>query len=137
MSNASNMFEIATRSKLRFASPRGDLTAEQLWDVPLRSRDDFNLDGIAKAASKALKAVTEESFVDTRANPQQGRMELTLDIVKYVIQTKITEENETTKRADRKAEREKLMAALSKKQDDALDQMSEKDIKKRLEALSD
>lgn len=38
-----NMFEFATRSKLRFTSARGELTAEQLWDVPLRSRDDFSL----------------------------------------------------------------------------------------------
>ena len=36
-----NIFEYATRAKLRFASSRGDLTVEQLWDVPLRSTDGF------------------------------------------------------------------------------------------------
>ena len=36
MSN--NIFEYATRSKLRFQSSHGVLTVEQLWEVPLRSK---------------------------------------------------------------------------------------------------
>ena len=45
-----NIFEYAARSKIRFQSTKGELTVEQLWDVPLRSRDDFNLNAVAKAA---------------------------------------------------------------------------------------
>ena len=61
----SSLFEYATRNKIRFASERGDLNVEQLWDVPLRAKDNFDLGDIARRASKTLKDATEESFVDT------------------------------------------------------------------------
>jgi hypothetical protein len=62
---AINIFEYASRNKIRFASPRGELSVEQLWDIPLRSKDDFNLNTIAQTANKAVKNATEESFVET------------------------------------------------------------------------
>lgn len=87
-----NIFEYATRTKLRFASTKGELTLEQLWDVPLRSRDDFNLNAVAKAANKAWKDISEESFVETAKTPEHTRRETALEVVKYVIDTKLAEE---------------------------------------------
>jgi hypothetical protein len=75
-----NIFEYATRNRLRFASVRGELTVEQLWnDVPLRSRDDFNLNVVAKSANKALKDISEESFVETARTPEHTRREMALE----------------------------------------------------------
>ena len=59
-----NLFEYATRTVLRFASTRGLISVEQLWDVPLRSNDGFDLDAIARSLSQELKSVSEESFVE-------------------------------------------------------------------------
>ena len=64
-----NLFEIATRKKLRFPSLKGELSAEQLWDLPLSSRVGLDLDNIAKAVNKDLKAEEEDSFVKTSTNP--------------------------------------------------------------------
>lgn len=130
-----NMFEYATRAKLRFASVRGDLTLEQLWDVPLRSRDDFNLDSVAKGANKALKALTEESFVSTERTPAHTKAEVTLEIVKHVIAVKISEEDVAKKRAANRAEREQLLKILAEKQAGALSALSAEDIQKRIAAL--
>ena len=71
-----SMYEVALRTKLRFDSPKGELSLERIWEMPLRSRDDFNLDIIAQTVSKALKGVSEESFVSTRKSAQQGRNRL-------------------------------------------------------------
>jgi hypothetical protein len=131
-----SMFEVATRKKLRFDSTRGLLTVEQLWDVPLRSRDDFNLDTVAKAANKALKDVSEESFVSTRRSPQQGQLELALDIVKYVIETKLSEEDAAKNRADAAKEKEKLLNILAQKEDEELAGLSKKQIENRIRALN-
>lgn len=128
-------FEYATRNKLRFASTRGELTVEQLWDVPLRSRDDFNLNTIAKAASKAWKEVSEESFVETTKTPEHARRELALEVVKYVIEVKLTEETAAAKRADNKLEKEKLLKILAEKQEGKLSELSEKELQKRIAAL--
>ena len=130
-----SMFEYATRKKLRFASSKGELTVEQLWDVPLRGRDDFNLDTIAKGANKALKALSEESFVRTERTPDQYRAEMALEIVKHVIQVRLDEENTAAQRAANKVEREKLLAILAEKQDGKLSELTERELQKRINAL--
>ena len=132
-----NIFEIATRSKIRFASVRGELTVEQLWDAPLRSRDDFNLNSIAKAANKALKDISEESFVETTKTAAHTRCEMAMEIVKYVIETKLAEEAAATKRAANKQEKEKLLGILAEKQAGKLSDLSEKELQKRIAALED
>ena len=132
-----NLFEYATRNKLRFASVRGELTVEQLWDVPLRSRDDFNLDAVAKVANRAWKALTEESFVETEKTPEHTRREVALKVVKYVIDTKLTEEADAKRRADNKVEKEKLLKILAEKQEGKLSDLSEKELQRRIAALSE
>lgn len=132
-----NIFEYATRNKLRFSSPRGELTIEQLWDVPLRSRDDFNLNAVAKTTNKALKEISEESFVETTKTPEHTRREVALEVVKYVIDTKLAEEAAAQTRAAKKQEKEKLLAILAEKQDGKLSELSEKELQKRIAALED
>ena len=132
-----NIFEYATRTKLRFTSMRGELTLEQLWDVPLRSRDDFNLNAVAKAANKAWKDISEESFVETTKTPEHVRRETALEIVKYVIDTKLAEENLAKLRADNKIEKEKLLEILAEKQDGKLSELSEKELRRRIAALGE
>jgi hypothetical protein len=130
-----NLFEYATRNKLRFPSGRGELTTEQLWDVPLRSRDDFNLNSIAKAASKAWKEASEESFVETTKTPEHTRRETTLEIVKYVIEVKLADEAADKKRAENKLEKERLLKILGEKQAGVLSELSEKELQARIAAL--
>lgn len=137
MSNNQNMFEVATRSKLRFHSTRGELDCERLWEVPLRSKDDFNLDVIAKATNKALKEVSQESFVDNTKTQGQARLELTLDILKYVIDVKKEEEATAKRRAENQEKKRKLVSALADKEASEMSEMSKKDIIKQINALDD
>jgi len=132
-----NIFEYATRNKLRFASIRGELTVEQLWDVPLRSRDDFNLNTIAKAANKALKETSEESFVETAKTAAHTRCEAAMETVKYIIDIKLVEEQVAKTRAEKKQEKEKLLGILAEKQAGKLSELSEKELQKRIAALDD
>ena len=131
------MYDRAIRNKLRFESARGLISLEQLWDVPLTSRNGFDLDAIAKAANRTLKEMAEESFVVTRRSTEQVLAELRLDLVKHVIKVKMDEADKAEQRADRAKRREKLMDALERKQDAKLEDMDEAAIKKELEALSD
>lgn len=127
----------ALREKARFQSSKGLLSIEQLWDVPLRSRDGFDLNAIAKGINSELKAASEENFVDVTKNAAKDRNSTLMEIVKYVIDTKLEEEQAAKDRAARLAERNRLLEALSKKQDAAIDNLSEAAIKRRIEALSD
>jgi hypothetical protein len=131
-----NLFEYAIRNKLRFASSRGELNVEQLFDVPLRSRDSFNLNEIAKTVNKTVKDMSEENFVEASRNtPSQVRAEKGLELVKYVIETKLAAEEEAATRAERKAEKEKLLKILAEKQDGKLSSLSEKEIQRRIASL--
>ena len=131
-----SMFEAATRKKLRFVSTRGEISVEQLWDVPLRSEDEFNLDVIAKAVNKGLKAIAEESFVATRSDPAQERQELTLGIIKHVISTKLDDEAKARSRANQSQEKAKLLEALASKETSELGELSREQLEARIRTLS-
>ena len=139
MQNNINIFEYAVRNKLRFSSIRGELSVEQLWDVPLRSRsgDEFNLNVIAKGASKALKDIAEDNFVETTKTAAHARSEASMEVVKYIIDTKLSEETRAKDRATKKLEKEKLLSILAEKQDGKLSELSAEELQKRIAALED
>lgn len=130
-----NIFEYAVRNKIRFVSTRGELSVEQLWDVPLRSRDGFDLDTVAKTANKVLKDLTEESFVRTEKTTATERAEVRLEIVKHIIQAKLAEEEAAKKRATNRAEKERLLQILAEKQAGALSALTEKELQERIASL--
>lgn len=132
-----NIFEYATRNKLRFASSRGELTVEQLWDVPLRSTDGFNLNAVAKIANDALKAANEENFVETTRTTKNVRIENAFEVVKSIIDVKLADEAANKKRAENRIKREKLLTALAEKQDGRLSEMSERELKKQIAELDE
>lgn len=138
-----NLFEYATRNKLRFASMKGELTVEALWEVPLRAPTfsppgpSFDLNTIAKTASKALKDISEENFIETTKTVEHTRREMALEVIKYVIEVKLAEEVAAKKRADNKKEKESLLNILAEKQAGKLNALSEAELKKRIAALDD
>lgn len=133
---STNMFEYATRAKLRFPSIKGELTVEQLWDLPLQAKTAFDLDNTARAVNAELKSVTEDSFVATKPNPAKADLEIKLELVKHIISVRMAENEAARNALARKAEKEKLMGLLEKKQDAALESLSTEEIQKRLDALN-
>jgi len=130
-----SLFEQATRGKLRFSTDRGVLTVEQLWDMPLQSKTNFDLDTIAKGVNRELKAVGEESFVATSTNPAAGVLTLKLDVLKHIIGVKMNENKIAAERSARTEERQKLLGILDKKQDAALEELTPEQIRERLAKL--
>lgn len=131
-----NIFELAARNKYRFESPRGPLAAEDLFELPLQSRDGFDLDNIAKTVNRSLKNVTEESFVAT-SSPNQGILETKLAIVKHVIAYKLEQRQRAENRAAKAAQRTKILAALDAKNESELQGMSREELLKQLNALDE
>ena len=131
-----NMFERATRAKLRFESSKGPISVEQVWDAPLTSRNGFSLDEIAKQAKRELDAISEESFVQ-QVSPLKNVAVLKLEVVKHIIAVKLAEKESSDKRAERAELRKQLLQALAEKQTDEIKNMSVEDIQKRLTELED
>lgn len=84
------MYKKAAQLKLRFPSTKGNLTVEQLFDLPLTSESRDSLNSIAITVNKELKQSSEESFVTT-VSPTNTLLQLRLDILKDVIATRQAE----------------------------------------------
>ena len=115
-----NIFEQALRTKLRFSTPRGLVTTEDLWDLPLSSAAGKpNLDDVARDLYKMLKDEEEVSFVQT-ATEKNPSAKLGFEVVKHVISVKLAEREANRLAADKAAQKQKIMAIIAQKQDEAL-----------------
>lgn len=132
----SNIFKQAAELKMRFPSVRGFLIAEQLFDLPLTSKNGFDLDTVAKDVNKLLKEQAEESFVSTTENPLATTYQLMLDIVKEIIADKLAEAAAARTRTKNAAERNRLLELLDEKNNDELKGLSKEELQKRINELS-
>jgi|ERR1700722_10013530 len=134
MSDINTLFITAARSKFRFTSSVGQITAEDLFDLPLSGRG-ANLDDIARFLHKALKdADGDISFVKP-AVKTTTELQAKFDIVKYVIEAKMAERDIRAAAEEKAATKQKLMAKLSEKKDKALDDLSAEQIQGMIDAL--
>jgi hypothetical protein len=131
------MFDLATRNKYRFESSRGELTTEDLWEVPLQRADGFDLDNIARNIANQIKLVGQESFVATKENPVKKQLENKLEVVKAVISFKIDQKQAAVHKAERAEKRRFLLDALANKKNEEISQKSVDELEKELAALDD
>lgn len=126
-----DLFVTATRKKFRFQTERGLMSVEELWDMPLTSRDGFNLDAVAIGLDKA---VDTKSFVKKRSDVADVNSQK-LEIVKYVIETKLADMEKAEQALANRERKQKLMAALESKASEKLVSMSEEEIRAELAKL--
>lgn len=131
----SDLFLTAARKKLRFASPKGLLTVEDLFDLPLTSNTGkANLDDVARGLHLQLKESTQISFVSD--SPQvDDEAQVGLEIVKQVIAIRKAEKDELSRQAEKAATRQKIMALIDQKKDAALGEKSIEDLTALLASL--
>lgn len=133
------MFEKATRNKYRFESPQGQLTVEDLWDLPLTTKNPTriaSLDGIAMALHKQLREASEvESFVTVRPQEGQDDLRLQFEIVKHVIQVRLAENEAKAQKTKRAADKQQLLEIIARKQNAQLEETPIEELLARVNAL--
>ena len=133
-----DLFEKATKEKVRFATKKGVLCVEDIWDLPLTSAKGVSLDNLARRFNKKLKEVKEESFVEKPIpDPEKTLVELKFELVKRVIEIKVAERDKRKKAAERKEKKEKILSIIADKQDESLKGTSLEDLQKMLAEVSD
>ena len=123
------MFKQASKIKLRFATNKGYLSVEDLWDLSLPS-----LDKIAVALDEELAKSPRKSFI-TDNTPKNDELELKFNIVKEIIATKMKEKSDKEIAKDKAAEKARLTELLAKKRSEKLESLSEEELMKRLAEL--
>jgi hypothetical protein len=124
-----NMFEKATKNRLRFESQKGLLSVEDLWGLSLTA-----LDGIARKVNKEIREREEESFISICR--VSGDNTLRLEILKYIINDKITERDEAKQNAIKEAQVAQLKHILAEKQSEELKNLSAEEIQKKIAEMS-
>lgn len=124
-----SIFEKASKAKLRFATNKGLLTTEDLWDLSLES-----LDTIAIAADKALETAGKKSFIGKK-NTENIVLTLQLDVLKHIIEVKLTEKEAKAARAVKSAKVAQLKEIIGRKSLTDLENKSTDDLLKELETL--
>lgn len=123
-----NIFEYATRNKLRFEF-KGLISVEDLWDLSLTS-----LDSIYKKLNKEIKQSEEESLLSTKTNVDV-ELSTKIEIVKYIFNIKSKEKEAKEQAAIQKERKQKIMAIIASKKDEALQNSSIEDLQKMLDEL--
>lgn len=123
-----NLFEVATRYNYQFPY-RGMINVIDLWDLSL-----VNLDSVFKSLNAEVKKSEEESLLHTKSKEDEEIVNK-IEIVKYIVGVKLTEKK-AREDARKNAElRQRLLEIKAKRQDAALENMSDEDLEKALAEL--
>ena len=124
-----NLFEIATRNRYRFTY-KGVMTVEDLWDLSVDA-----LDAIFKTLNRQKKTADEDSLLAVKS-AEDTELANKIELVKYIVSITLAEADERVNAAEKKAQRDKILAIMAKKQDAALEGMDMKQLEAELAKLS-
>lgn len=122
------LFINATRNNYQFPF-RGMINVIDLWDLSLT-----NLDSVFKTLNAEVKKFEEESLLNTKSKEDE-EISNKIEIVKYIVSVKLDEKK---KREDAKKNtemRQRLLEIKAKRQDAALENMSDEELDKALAEL--
>ncbi|MDA3855234.1 MAG: hypothetical protein PF569_03175 [Candidatus Woesearchaeota archaeon] len=122
------MYKKASKFKLRFQTPKGQLSVEQLWSLPMSE-----LVSTIKTAKKVIDINTGDdalSFLDESKKTDEKTL-LTFNILKDIYLTRMEEMETRRQTRENKVQNEKILSIIHEKKEGAL---KEKPIEE-LEAL--
>ena len=123
-----NLFEVATRENYLFPF-KGMINVIDLWDLSLT-----NLDSVFKTLNAEVKKSEEESLLNAKTKEDE---ELTkkIEIIKYIVNKKLAEKEARENEKKNKEKRQRILEIKAKRQDEALENMSDEDLDKMLAEL--
>lgn len=124
-----NMFEVATRGKIRFPF-KGMISVEDLWDLT-----PAQLDSVFKTLNAEKKQTSEESLLNTQTKEDEVLV-LKIEIVKYIVSIKLEEQVARDSAKEKREQKQKLLEVLARKENEELEGKSAEEIKKMLEDLA-
>lgn len=123
-----NIFETATREKLRFPY-KGMISVEDLWDL-----SPNQLDTIYKALNAEKKKTEEDSLLGQRSKEEQTLL-TRIEIVKHIFAAKQAEIEARKQKAANDERKRRIMELIATKEDAALGEKSVEELKNMLAEL--
>ena len=126
--NNTNIFEAASKNKYRYPY-KGMITTEDLWDLT-----PAQLDIVYKTLNKGVSEAQVSSLM-CKVTEVDAELLNKIEIVKYIFNSKEAEAETRKNDAVKSAKKQHILDILAKKQEDALQSMSEDELKKMLDEL--
>ena len=126
--NNTNIFEAASKNKYRYPY-KGMITTEDLWDLT-----QAQLDMVYKALNKGVSEAQVSSLM-CKVTKVDAELLNKIEIVKYIFNAKEAEAEARKNDAAKHAKKQRILDILAQKQEDALHNMSEDELKKMLDEL--
>lgn len=126
--NNTNIFEAASKNKYRYPY-KGMITTEDLWDLT-----PAQLDMVYKALNKGVSEAQVSSLM-CKVTEVDAELLNKIEIVKYIFNAKEAEAEARKNDAAKHAKKQRILDILAQKQEDALQSMSEDELKKMLDEL--
>lgn len=123
-----NLFEIATRDNYQFPF-RGMINVIDLWTLSVQ-----NLDNVFKTLNAEAKKSEEESLLSAKTKENE-ELSNKIEIVKYIVGVKLAEQAAREDAKKKKEMKQRLLEIKAKRDDAALENMSDADLDKMLAEL--
>ena len=124
-----SIFEQAARMRLRFSTEKGNVSVEDLWDLPLTA-----LDTLAKGLRRVLQDSNMESFIKPLQNKNTA-LELQFKVVKHIITARLAELKDAEDVEVKRQKRAQIMLIIEAKDNEALHSSSKEELMALLENL--
>ena len=125
-----NIFKYAAKNKLRFPY-KGSISVEDLFTLSLNDLDD-----IYKSLKKNEKDSSEVSLIKERTDKDK-ELEIQIAIVEEIFADKTKAIDKAKKATEKKAQAQKILEIMNRKQDEALENLSQEELEERLASLTD
>lgn len=123
-----NLFEIATRDNYQFPF-RGMINVIDLWTLSVQ-----NLDNVFKTLNTEAKKSEEESLLSAKTKENE-ELSNKIEIVKHIVGVKLAEQAARENAKKKKEMKQRLLEIKAKREDAALENMSDADLDKMLAEL--
>lgn len=107
-----NIFQTASRLKLRFPTNKGAVSSEALWDMPIESKSNTSLDSLYTALDSEFKESQSTGLV---SKPSRGNDELRLklDIIRTIYDIRVEERKLISESKAKAEKRQQIIDALA------------------------
>ena len=130
-----NIFEQASRENLRFSTSVGNISVEDLWDLPLTSVKGLDLHKIALDLQTELSKEPAKSLDFFAFAPAKNpTLQLKFDIVKHIVTTRVAENHTKSEQAAKDSQREQIKALIAEKKQEDLKSKSVEELEALLNA---
>lgn len=125
-----NIFKYAAKKRLRFPY-KGFISVEDLFALDIEE-----LNEVYKTLKKREKNSSEVSLIKERTDKDR-ELEVQIAIVEEIFADKTKAIDKAKKAAEKKAQTQKILEIMNKKQDEALENMPQEELEARLASLAD